>query len=670
MTRLSKSSIVVLVVFLLLLLPVPQAAAAGEVSNITKGLSYDGIQEAIDAADSGDIIELAAGTYAQTGTLAIYKALTLRGASGAAAVIEGDSLLDELISVESPGVVLEGLTIIGGHSKSITVDFDEVAFLAEPSIRSFSLLNCALEGGGSAGYAVVLYGTIENAEITFSGNTVCNFERRGLTAENAVEFIDSTVKVLDNNFANAGNYGIDLDAQASGTDFYVTGNTVTAEYTAVYLDDLLEGSSLTIKNNTLSSCDEAIYFSDDIVNSTVLIEGNSITSEEYKGIYFSYTIADSTVTIKDNTLSSGDEAIDFSYDIVNSTVLIEGNSIAAEGYGGVYFSWRLGNSEISISENTIVSGDGSGIDFDYELTGCGLTITDNVIKAVDNGFRIYYLGDSTATLQNNSFIMQPDEDYGYGIRISSQDDSKLNLLGNRVTGALTAVGIYDEGTESEITIAGNLFRDNGMGIFLGWYHQIDLAIAFNAFIGNEDDILFNSPAAPAALLNWWGAATGPTGLDEDITFAPWLAALIVAPDQAAGVLGENRTITARLQDSTGVLAETDLLAVRFTVTGAHSLTQVVPMVNGIAVLQYAGNPAGVDTITAEVLFAGETAGLMGDAQLTWEAKPEPEAPESDESGKELPRTSGSPDGLIMLRIIFLIVFAAALLHQRRTAAVK
>ena len=183
MTRLSKSSIVVLVVFLLLLLPGPQAAAAGEVSNITKGLSYDSIQEAIDAADSGDIIELAAGTYAQTGTVVIDKALTLRSASGAAAVIEGEASLDELISVESPGVVLEGLTITGGHSKSITVDFDEVAFLAEPSTRSFSLLGCTLDGGGSADYAVVLYGTIENAEITFSGNTVRNFNRRGLTAE-------------------------------------------------------------------------------------------------------------------------------------------------------------------------------------------------------------------------------------------------------------------------------------------------------------------------------------------------------------------------------------------------------------------------------------------------------------------------------------------------------
>ncbi len=621
MTRLSKSSIVVLVVFLLLLLPGPQAAAAGEVSNITKGLSYDSIQEAIDAADSGDIIELAAGTYAQTGTVVIDKALTLRSASGAAAVIEGEASLDELISVESPGVVLEGLTITGGHSKSITVDFDTDAFLADTSTRSFSLLGCTLEGGGSADYAVVLYGTIKNAEITFSGNTVRNFETRGLTAENAAEFIDSTVKVLDNNFVNAGSYGIDLDAQASGTGFYVTGNTVTAEYTAVYLNDLLEGSSLTIEDNTLSSGDEAIYLSDDIVNSTVLIEGNSI---------------------------------------------------ASEGYGGIYFSWRLGNSEISISENTIVSGDGSGIDFDYELTRCSLTITDNVIRAVDNGFKIYYLGDSTATLQNNSFIIQPDEDYAYGIRISSSDDSVLNLLGNLVTGALTGVGIFDEGTESEITIAGNLFRDNGTGIFLGWYHQIDRTIAFNAFVGNEDDILFDSPAAPAALLNWWGASTGPTGLDEGIAFDPWLAALALTPDKAAGVEGESCAITARLQDSNGALGETSLLAVRFTVTGAHNLTQTVPMVNGEAVLQYVGNPAGVDKITAEVLFAGEAAGLSGETQLTWEAKPvtPPVEPKPVEPVKPLPPTSGQAGSRPGFGLMLLLTAIAALLYSSRTATAK
>jgi hypothetical protein len=130
----------------------------------------------------------------------------------------------------------------------------------------------------------------------------------------------------------------------------------------------------------------------------------------------------------------------------------------------------------------------------------------------------------------------------------------LNLLGNLV--ALTGVSIFDEGTESEITIAGNLFRDNGTGIFLGWYHQIDLAIAFNAFINNEDDIRFEGSTAPTALLNWWGAAVGPTGLNEDIAFDPWLAALTLTPDQAAGVEGESCTITAKLQDSNSALAGT------------------------------------------------------------------------------------------------------------------
>jgi nitrous oxidase accessory protein NosD len=157
LTRLSKSSIVVLVVFLLLLLPGPQAAAAGEVSNITKGLSYDSIQEAIDAADSGDIIELAAGTYAETDTVVIDKPLTLRSASGAAAVIEGEASLDELISVESPGVVLEGLTITGGHSKSITVEFDAVAFLADTSTRSFS--SSAVPWRAAAAPIMLLYCT-------------------------------------------------------------------------------------------------------------------------------------------------------------------------------------------------------------------------------------------------------------------------------------------------------------------------------------------------------------------------------------------------------------------------------------------------------------------------------------------------------------------------------
>ncbi len=664
MTRHSKTSIsVFVVVLLLMLLPLP-AAAAGEIMNVSTGASYDSIQDAVDAASSGDVIELAAGTYAQVDPIIIEKALTLRSASGATAVIAASPTQMTAIAVMSPGVSLKGLTVTGAYGKSIGIGFDEPAFLMETSTRTFSLLGCTLEGGGSTDTAVELRGTVKNAEIVLDGNTIRNYEDFGLQSDSADEFIDSTVKVLNNDFENAGDYGIDLDIPATGTDIFVIGNTVTAESVAIYLDDILGGSSLTIKNNNLSGKDEAIYFGDDIVDSTVLIEGNVIVSEE-EGIYFSDDIIEGTVTIRGNTITCTEyEGIYFSYDVVDSDLIISENTIVCAEDSGIHFDENVVGSIVTIDGNVITARD--GVNFNEYLEESTLTMEGNTITIGYNGLYIYENVISTVNLQHNLFTIKPAAYDGYGVCIDYQEDSLFNFRSNVVTGARKALNLYDEGTDSEITIAGNLFKDNEVGILLEWEDEIALAIAFNAFTGNDDDILFDGPSAPVALLNWWGAAAGPTGLDPEIAFDPWLAALIVAPDQASGVLGEKRTITARLRDSDGDLAETDLLAVRFTVTGAHSLTQVVPMVNGVAALQYAGNPAGVDTIVAEVLFAGEAAGLSGQTQLTWEAKAEPEP---EEPGKELPRTSGSPASLSMLGIILLLASAAVLLRLR-TAAVK
>lgn len=669
MVRQAKSIIFLLSISLLfLLLRLPQAAAAGGVSNTTKGLSYDTILEAVNAADDGDTIEVAAGTYAETDTIVIDKPLTLRGTAGA--VIDGGA--QYTISVVSPGVTLEGLTFTCAstdYSAIVFVDFDADSFVNATTPRSFSVINCTLEGNDSTYSAIRLNGTINNAEITIRGNTIRNFEGYGFQSDDAADFIDSTVKIEANLFENAGWYGIDLDIPASGTDIFVTGNTVTAEDDAIYLNEILEGSSVTINDNTLSSIDESIYFSDEIDGSTVIIEGNNIASEG-KGIYFTWSIDGSTVIIEGNNVTSEYNGVYFD-DLISSTLSFNGNTFLAENGCSLYCG-ALFKSSVTFTDNMITARD--GVHF-YYLEESDLTMEGNEITAVDYGFYIYGHVNSTAILKNNSFIMQPDESSdGYALCIDSRSNGEISLLGNLFTGALTGVYIYDESTGSEddvseITIAGNLFKENETGIQPYWTDQVVPTIAFNAFIGNTVDIaeVDREGIQIPVMLNWWGTAAGPTGLDEQFAFDPWLAALIVSPDQAAGVEGESCTITAKLQDSNSALAGTSLLAVRFTVTGAHDLTQTVPLVNGVATLQYTGNPAGVDTITAEVLFAGEAAGLGGQTQRTWEAKP---VTPPEEPVKPLPPTSGQAGSRTGFSVMLLLTAIAALLYSRRIAAAR
>jgi nitrous oxidase accessory protein NosD len=672
MLRQAKSIIFLLSISLLFLLfPLPQAAAAGGVRNTTKGLSYDTILEAVNAADYGDTIEVAAGTYAETDTIVIDKPLTLRGAAGA--VIDGGA--QYTISVVSPGVTLEGLTFTCAstdYSAIVFVDFDADSFVNATTPRSFSVLNCTLEGNDSTYSAIRLNGTINNAEITIRGNTIRNFEGYGFQSDDAADFIDSTVKIEANLFENAGWYGIDLDIPASGTDIFVTGNTVTAEDDAIYLDEILEGSSVTIKDNTLFSPYESIYFSDEIDGSTVIIEGNNIASEG-EGIYFTWSIDGSTVIVKENNVTSNEyNGIYFDDLISESTLSFNGNTFLAENDCSLYCEGALFKSSVTFTDNMITARD--GVHF-YYLEESDLTMEGNEITAVDYGFYIYGHVNSTAILKNNSFIMQPDESSdGYALCIDSRSNSEFSLLGNLFTGALTGVYIYDESTGSEddvseITIAGNLFKENETGIRLYWADQTVPTIAFNAFVGNAVDIVEvdREGIQIPVMLNWWGSATGPAGLGEQFAFDPWLAALIINPDQAAGVEGESCTITAKLQDSNSALAGTSLLAVRFTVTGAHDLTQTVPLVNGMATLQYTGNPAGVDAITAEVLFAGEAAGLGGQTQRTWEAKP---VTPPEEPVKPLPPTSGQADSRPWLGVLLLLTAVETLLYRRHTAAAR
>ena len=172
-----------------------------------------------------------------------------------------------------------------------------------------------------------------------------------------------------------------------------------------------------------------------IRDSTVIIEGNNITSEEYAGVYFSYMISESILSFSGNTLFAENE-----YDC------------------GLYFKSSLFKCSVTFTDNVITAWD--GVVFDRNLEETDLTMEGNQITATCCGFYFYDHYDSTTILKNNSFIMQPDGfSAGRAVRIGCQSNSGISLLGNHFTGALTAVNIYGEGTGSEITIAGNFFKE-------------------------------------------------------------------------------------------------------------------------------------------------------------------------------------------------------------------
>ena len=101
------------------------AALAGPVNNLTQVTTHNTIQDAINAAIAGDVIEADPGTYLESIDF-LGKAITLRSASGdpADTIIDGTGAFHVVTcdTGETAGTVLEGFTVTGGNANGASPD--------------------------------------------------------------------------------------------------------------------------------------------------------------------------------------------------------------------------------------------------------------------------------------------------------------------------------------------------------------------------------------------------------------------------------------------------------------------------------------------------------------------------------------------------------------------
>jgi hypothetical protein len=137
---------------------------------------YTSIGSAIQAANPGDVVWIAPGTYSET-INASGKAITIRG-GGDGVIIDGTSLTDSLFiakSGEGPGTVIDGLTFRNGRvgSTLVTVPTLRVgggAYIenASPTIRNCTFEQCRAQYGGG-GYFYGFNGLVDSC--VFRSNT-------------------------------------------------------------------------------------------------------------------------------------------------------------------------------------------------------------------------------------------------------------------------------------------------------------------------------------------------------------------------------------------------------------------------------------------------------------------------------------------------------------------
>ncbi len=113
-----KRSLILAIVLSALLIGVP-AVAAADTHDVSPG---DDIQAVIDAANPGDTIVFALGTYSLSSTLNVNKSLTLTSVDPLAAtkpVLDSGGTLGTIIYIAADDVTLDGLEVANGTSDLI-----------------------------------------------------------------------------------------------------------------------------------------------------------------------------------------------------------------------------------------------------------------------------------------------------------------------------------------------------------------------------------------------------------------------------------------------------------------------------------------------------------------------------------------------------------------------
>jgi len=298
--------------------------------NVASGGS---IQTAINAANAGDTIVVATGTF--TEQLVVSKSLTLTGAGIGSTIVQAPAALavdatvppsaggqaTAIVKVDSSAVVsITGFTIQGpgttacgsigygvfvGGGANLTFNNDRIA-----EIRDNPPGGCQNGVGIRAGAA----STAQIGTLTMSNSSVVNFQKAGVVVDNT----GSSATLTNNTVTGLGPLGIAANGiQISrGATATVTGNTISgnecniapptcgsdpianAQGTGLLLYD---AGAVSASNNTISTNDVGVAAYDDTTTGvgTITLTGNTLNGNRYENLF----AESATLQLANNTLT-------------------------------------------------------------------------------------------------------------------------------------------------------------------------------------------------------------------------------------------------------------------------------------------------------------------------------------------------------------------------------
>lgn len=482
-----------------------------DIINVTRGLKYTGdpIQTAVDEAEPGDYIHVAAGIFNEN--IIISESINLIGSyrEGAISTILNGEGIDGApgISIEEGvgNVSIRGFEIKGFASGGISGISGEGGGSSEITIENNFIHDVggdAVHGGAGAAQT--------SAGWTVAGNRIEGFGGSGISFENVGGLEISNNRITRPADSDGFAVGVTVQGDSGNTtvlgititDNEITGGTVNVTARASG-SGMVTAKDVAINGNTIAGGSVELQCGAEDKNRSATIEDVSINNNNIAYPDRAVTVGTlacpgaahvRTVTIKDNEMTGSSTGIDLPQESGYNNLrnfTITGNSLTVTDpeRAGCAVNLYGVKSSSSFTNNTIT------------VTGCA--------GGAFNGIDISGKDTGTWTLTGNELIGNNVGSAGSGICLG--DDLPrvtLNINKNRITGWARGVLAGDLAAESTVKFQRNLIYGNtGYGISNG------------------------SGATIEAALNYWGHDGGPqhssnpeglgNAVTDNVVFDPW-----------------------------------------------------------------------------------------------------------------------------------------------------
>jgi filamentous hemagglutinin family protein len=491
------------------------------------------IQQAVLLSNTGAIVNVDGGIY--LGNVTIDRTLTLRGVGGPGQpLLQGTANSGKIINVTADNVTIQNLQLGGGTDGLGVPEAAQSNYgVFAAGVSGLKVLGnwihgvlkdgVHIENAGNAPLIKALFEGDEEAPspggILISDNTIDYTGRDGIQVVNSnnVTIEENTIGGTIGGSAGIARYGINVNGGSNvsiGEENYIY-DTVSDAIHAEGVD------GLGIFDNDLSRIgQDGIDVRDSFVT---FISGNTIQQTQQNGIQLADLFGGEGggASVNDNRLCQiGENGISVSnadgISIVDNRIHTTGTNWAYKfgQRGGASGIKLVGTDGATISGNNIRDTDLDGI---LVSSSDNLTIDGNTIRQY-NDAGIQLANSGTVTISNNTItgdgvtVVHGEGDYTFGPTTTG-----IRLWqGNSQQPTFTAFffgGDSPTGGNDNITLTGNMVKDNLVGLDASNFDNGNITLADNTFVNNTTGAHFGS-----GLIDLTGAANTFTGGDTALLF--------------------------------------------------------------------------------------------------------------------------------------------------------